>query len=189
MSKTNNITFSIDKRVSVFAPYEKAVVFINFLVSLAFFTRLKKIVFTADEEKLSVEGPKTICLGDFRLDVKKRDFRGSSVNFRNYNLFGIIISVLIIGLAIFAYIVFFADLFGNDEEPGPIIGGTILLILGIIILIFSLLKVTIITLRFVDKYSNSVRYLKIKVRRNAKDYYQTAKEFTDHLWKSSALVS
>ncbi|MEA2069768.1 MAG: hypothetical protein U9O98_00605 [Asgard group archaeon] len=186
MTTKKNITYSIENRVSIFSPYERIIAGLNFLASLFYFNRLKTIDFTVDDQKLSVEGPKTILRGDYRLDIKKDDFRGSSVDYRGIKIIGIIISVLLIGLTIFAYIVYFADLFDNDESPGPIIVGTIVFILGVILLIFSLLKVTVITLRFVDKYSNSVRYLKIKVRRNTVEYYHSSKEFLEKLWVSSS---
>lgn len=178
----NKINYSITHKSTVFKPYERMALGMHFLIRFLYLQRMKDVQFNVDEEKISISGSKTVKAGDFHLDIKREDFRGSSVDFYAFNLIGIIISSLIMGTGIFLLIIYFADLFGNDSDTLPLGLGIIIIVLGILVLIISLLKHTLLTLRFVDKNSNSVRYLAVKVRRNAKDYYSTAKDFTEKIW-------
>ena len=177
-----DIKYSITDRSSIFTPYERLRMGMNFILRIAHLQRMKNIEINVDEEKIAIEGHKTIMAGDLHLDIKREDFRGSSVNYRAFNLVGIIIGSLISLFGIFGIIWYAADLFENGGDTMPLGIGIISLILGVLIIVLSCLKKTIITLRFVDKNSNSVRHFAIKVRRNAKDYYQSAKEFTEKLW-------
>ena len=176
------INYSISHKSTIFRPYERLPMGMNFMLRLFHLQRMKQVEINVDEEKLSVEGHKTIMAGDLHLDIKREDFRGSSVNYYAFNLLGIIFGALVSALGIFALIVYFADLFGNDGDSLPLGLGIIFILLGIVIIIVSCLKKTVLTLRFVDKNSNSVRYTAFKVRSNAKEYYKTAKEFTEKLW-------
>ncbi len=177
-----DIKYSINDRSTIFTPYERIALGMNFILRLAHLQRMKHTEINVDEEKIAIEGHRTILAGDFHLDIKKEDFRGSSVSYRNFNIIGIIIGSLLTLTGLFAIIVYAADLFQNDGDFTPMGIGIIFLVFGLPILITSLLRRTIISLRFVDKNSNSVRYFAISVRRNAKEYYQTAKEFTEKLW-------
>ena len=179
MSKVN---YTIENRSTIFRPHERTPVGGNFLLRWLNLNRMKHVEINVDDEKLSIEGHKTIKAGDLHLDIKREDFRGSSVNYSAFNLIGIILGSLLIALGIFAEIVYAADLFGNDGDTLPLGLGFLFLGLGLLFLIPSLFRKTILTLRFVDKNSNSVRHVAIKVRRNAKEYYKTAKEFTEKLW-------
>jgi len=177
-----DIQYSITNRMSVFVPHERNIAGFN-LPRFLYIRRMKKVDINVDEEKLSVEGHKTMMAGDYHLDIKREDFRGSSVNYIAYNLLGIIFGALLAALGIFACIVYAADLFNNDGDTLPLGLGIIFIVLGIIIIIISCLKRTMLTLRFVDKNSNSVRAISFKVRMNAQGYYESAKEFTEKLWQ------
>ncbi len=174
--------YTIVNRSSIFSPHERTNMGMNFLLRFAHLQRMKNVDINVDEEKIAIEVQRTINAGDLHLDIMKEDFRGSSVSFRAFNLLGIIIGSLISLPGIFGIIVFAADLFNNDGDGAPLGLGIIILIFGVLIIVLSCLKKTIITLRFVDKNSNSVRHFAIKVRRNAKEYYQTAQAFTEKIW-------
>ncbi len=177
-----DIKYSITDRSSIFTPYERLRMGMNFFLRIAHLQRLKSVEINVDEEKIAIEGPRTISAGNLHLDIKREDFRGSSVNYRAFNLVGIILGSILTFGGIFILIGYLTDLFGT-EDTEPALGiGILVLVLGLLILIPSFFKKTIITLRFVDKNSNSVRHFAIKVRRNSKDYYQTAIEFTEKLW-------
>jgi len=178
-----DIKYSITDRSTIFTPFERIRMGMDFLLRIFHLQRMKNIEINVDEVKIAIEGHRTIKAGDLHLDIKREDFRGSSVSFRAFNLVGIIIGLLISLVGIFGLIVYIADLFGNDGDTMALGLGIIVLILGVLIIILSCLKKTNITLRFVDKNSNSVRHFAIKVRRNSKEYYQTAKEFTEKIWK------
>ncbi len=175
--------YTIVNRSSIFSPHERTNMGMNFLLRFAHLQRMKNVDINVDEEKIAIEGQRTINAGDLHLDIMKEDFRGSSVNYRAFNLVGIIIGSLIAAFGIFCIIWYAADLFENDGDTMPLGFGIIFLLLGALIIVLSCFKKTIITLRFVDKNSNSVRHFAIKVRRNAKDYYQTAQAFTEKIWK------
>ncbi len=175
--------YSITKKSTLIPPYERIPMGMNFVLRIAHMQRMKNIDLNVDNEKLAIEGQRTIMAGDFHLDIKREDFRGSSVSYRAFNLFGIIFGSLLSLLGIFALIVYIADLFENDGDTMALGLGIIILIFGVLILVLSCLKKTIISLRFVDKNSNSVRHFAIRIRRNTKDYYQSAKEFTEKIWK------
>ncbi len=177
-----DIKYAITDRSSIFTPYERMRMGMDFLMRYAYLQRMKSIEINVDDEKIEIEGPKTIVAGNLHLDIKREDFRGSSVNYRAYNLVGIILGSILSFAGIFFMIAYTSDLFGDSGQE-PVLGaGILFLVLGLLIIILSFFKKTIITLRFVDKNSNSVRHIAIKVRRNAKEYYQTAKEFTEKLW-------
>ena len=176
-----DIKYSITNRMSVFVPHERNIAGFN-LPRFMYIRRMKHVDINAGEEKLSVEGHKTMMAGDYHIDIKREDFRGSSVNYAAFNLLGIIFGALVAALGIFALIVYIADLFNNDGDTLPLGLGIIFIILGAIIIFISCLKRTTLTLRFVDKNSNSVRSIAFRVIRNAPEYYKTAKEFTEKLW-------
>jgi len=176
------INYTITNKSTIFMPHERIPLGLNFIARLIHLQRMKQLTIDIDEEKLAIEGHKTIMAGNLHLDIKREDFRGSSVNYSAFNLFGIILGSLLILLGIFALIVYIADLFGNDGDNLPLGLGFLFLAVGLLILIPSLFKKTILILRFVDKNSNSVRHIALKVRRNAQEYYKTAKEFTEKIW-------
>ena len=186
MKDTTNLKYSITNRATVIPPHERTPLSLNLLLNLLFLKRMKTVDIVVDQDKLTLEGHKTLYAGDFHLNVKREDFRGSTVDFRGIKIIGIIIGALFIAVSIFAFIVFFADLFGNSGDTLPLGIGIILLVLGLMIIIFSILKVTIITFRYVDRRSNSVRHLIIRVRKDAYDYYNTAKEFIEKIWAENA---
>ncbi len=178
-----DVKYAITDRSSIFTPYERITMGMNSILRFAHLQRMKHTEINVDEKKIAVEGHRTIMAGDFHLDIQREDFRGSSVNFRAFNLVGLIIGSLISLFGIFGIIWYAADLFDNGGDTMPLGIGIISLMLGVLIIVLSCLKKTTITLRFVDKNSNSVRHFAIKVRRNAKEYYKTAKEFTERIWK------
>jgi len=174
------INYSLEHKSTLFKPFERLSMGMNSFLRLFSLHRMKNVEINVDEEKITVEGPKTMMAGDLQLDIKREDFRGSSVNYKAYDLLVIILGVLVVFLGITGVILFIVWEHGGAE---PFLGvGLLLLVLGIVIIILGCLKKTIITLRFVDKNSNSVRHLALKVRRNAQEYSKKAKEFTDKLW-------
>ncbi len=176
------IKYSITDRSTIFTPFERLSMGMNFMLRIAHLQRMKNIEINIDEEKITIEGTRTIKAGDLHLDIKREDFRGSSVNFRAFNLIGIILgSILALG-GLSLVLVYATGLSGGSGDEPFLFVGLLVLVIGALIIVLSCLKKTTITLRFVDKNSNSVRHFAIKVRRNSKDYYQTAIEFTEKLW-------